>query len=62
MQQENNIFDLGPTAAFDEGYIPTRSRFCYVRQYNKENPYKLRIEFFVLVDSTHYVVRHIDVY
>ena len=55
-------FDLGPRAAFDEGGIATRSRFCCVRQYNKDKPAKFRIDFFVLADSEYYFVRHIDVY
>ena len=31
-------------------------------QYNKDNPYKFCINFFVLSDSTNYLIRHIDVY
>ena len=62
MQKTGNTFDLGPTADFDEGIIAVRSYFCCVRQYNKDNPDKLRIDFFVMADSTHYFVRHFDVY
>ena len=62
MQQTRNIFELGPTAAFDEGDIEKRSRFCCVRQHNNDNPDKFCIDLFVLANSTHYLVRHIDVY
>ena len=34
------IFHLGPNASFDEGGIPMMSRFCPVRQYNKDKPAK----------------------
>ena len=62
MQKTSKALDLGPTAVFDKGNIATRSRFWYVRQYNKYNPDKLRIDFFVLANRTQYLVRHIDVY
>ena len=59
---ESNNFYIGPTAAFDEGGIATRSRFGCVIKYNKDKLDKICINFFVLADSTHYFVRHIDVY
>ena len=59
---ERNTFDLGPTDAFDEGFIATISHFWYVRQYNKDKPENLHINLFVLADITHYFIRHIDVY
>ena len=55
-------FDLGPNASFDEGGIPMRSRFCPVRQYNKDKPAKYRVDFFILADSLHYFIYHLDVY
>ena len=45
------VFHLGPNASFDEGGIPMRSRFCPVRQYNKDKPAKYRVDFFILADS-----------
>ena len=62
MQQTSKTFDLGPTAPFDEGVIATCSRFWFVRQYNKDNTDKFRIDLFLRADSTHYFVRHIDIY
>ena len=59
---ERNNFEPGPISDFDEGGIATRMRFFCTRQYNKDNLQKLRIDFFVLADSTHYFVRNIDVY
>ena len=56
------IFHLGPNASFDEGGIPMRSRFCPVRQYNKDKPAKYRVDFFILADSRDYFIYHLDVY
>ena len=39
-KKAKRIFHLGPNASFDEGKIAMRSRYCPVRQYNKENPNK----------------------
>ena len=36
-------FNLGPNASFDEGGIAMRSRYCPVRQYNKDKPNKYRV-------------------
>ena len=47
---------------FDEGGIGTRSRFFLVRKYNKNNPGKYRIGFFVFANSKYYFVWHLDVY
>ena len=58
----SKTFDLGPTYAFYDGVIATRSRFFCVIQYNKDKQDKYRIDFFVLADSAHFFVRHIDVY
>ena len=55
-------FILGPNASFDEGGIPMRSRFCPVRQYNKDKPAKYRVDFFILADSRDYFIYHLDVY
>ena len=57
----SKTFELGPTYDLDEGGIATHSRFCCVRQYNKYNPYKLRIGLFFLTDSTQYFVMNIGV-
>ena len=56
------IFHLGPNASFDEGGIPMRSRFCPVRQYNKDKPAKYRVDFFILADSRDYFIYDLDVY
>ena len=55
-------FHLGPNAAFDEGGISMRSRYCPVRQYNKDKPAKYRVDFFILADSRDYFIYHLDVY
>ena len=55
-------FDLGPNASFDEGGIAMRSRFCPVCQYNKDKPAKYCVDFFILADSQHYFIYHLDVY
>ena len=48
--------------AFDEGGIGCRSRYCPVRQYNKDKPAKFRVDFFILASSTSYAILHMDVY
>jgi Transposase IS4 len=48
--------------SFDEGGIACRSRYCPVRQYNKDKPDKFRVDFFILAGSTTYIIHHIDVY
>jgi len=47
--------------AFDEGGVACRSRFCPVRQCNKDKPDKCRVDFFMLCDSKHYFIYHMDV-
>ena len=49
----SNTFDLVPTADLYEVGIATYSRFCCVRQYNKDKPDKFCINLFVLANSTH---------
>ena len=56
------IFYLGPNASFDEGGKAMRSRFCPVRQYNKDKPAKYQVDFFILADSRDYFIYHLDVY
>ena len=48
--------------AFDEGGIGCRSRYCPVRQYNKDKPQKFRVDFFILASSRSYAILHLDVY
>jgi hypothetical protein len=48
--------------SFDEGGISCRSRYCPVRQYNKDKPAKFRVDFFILAGSKSYIIYHIDVY
>lgn len=51
-----------PNLAFDEGGVPCRSRYCPVRQYNKDKPDKFRVDFFMLAGSRTNLIYHIDVY
>jgi hypothetical protein len=55
-------FVLEANCAFDEGGIACRSRYCPVRQYNKDKPDKFRVDFFILAGSSTYLIHHIDVY
>ena len=56
------VFHLGENASFDEGGVPMRSIYCPVQQYNKYKPDKYRVDFFILSDSKHYFIYHLDVY
>ena len=55
-------FKIPQDLAFDEGGIGCRSRYCPVRQYNKDKPAKFRVDFFILASSTSYAILHLDVY
>jgi len=55
-------FHMGPNMAFDEGGGACRSRFCPVRQCNKDKPDKCRVDFFMLCDSKCYFIYHMDVH
>ena len=57
-----DVFHLGPDVSFDEGGVAMRSRYCPVRQYNKDKPEKFRVDFFIMADATHYFIYHLDVY
>lgn len=61
-EMAKRIFYLGPNASFDEGGIAMRSRYCPVRQYNKDKPNKYRVDFFILADASYYFIYHLDVY
>ena len=61
-ESAKKTFNLGPNASFDEGGIPMRSRYCPVRMYNKDKVDKFRVDFFILADSKHYFIYHLDVY
>ena len=52
----------GYALSFDEGGHACRSRYCPVRQYNKDKPDKYRVDFFILADAARYFICHIDVY
>jgi hypothetical protein len=56
------FFASRANCAFDEGGIACRSRYCPVRQYNKDKPDKFRVDFFILAGSKTYLIYHIDVY
>lgn len=47
---------------FDEGGVACRSRYCPVRQYNKDKPDKFRVDFFILAGSSSRIIYHMDVY
>lgn len=55
-------FHVPKDLAFDEGGVGVRSRYCPVRQYNKDKPQKFRVDFFICADSIRYVILHVDVY
>ncbi|CAB9500921.1 expressed unknown protein [Seminavis robusta] len=57
-----STFEAGAQCAFDEGGVACRSRFCPVRQYNKDKPNKFRVDFFILACSSTYAIFNIDVY
>eukprot|EP00797_Seminavis_robusta_P022319 Sro354_g124780.2 (640) ;mRNA; r:32565-34484 len=57
-----SVFEAGSHCAFDEGGVACRSRFCPVRQYNKDKPNKFRVDFFILACSSTYAILHMDVY
>eukprot|EP00957_Ditylum_brightwellii_P059625 4526472-Ditylum_brightwellii.AAC.1 len=61
-QKTRKIFHLGPKASFDEGGVPMQSRFCPVRQYNKDKCDKFRVNFFILADAYHYFIHHLVCY
>jgi len=61
-EKAKRIFHLGFNASFDEGGIAIRSRYCPVRQYNKDKPNKYRVDFFILADASFYFIYHLDVY
>ena len=42
-----HVFYLGPDAAFDESGIETRIGYCTIRQYNKDNPERICVDFFI---------------
>ena len=52
----------GYALSFDEGGHACRSRYCPVRQYNKDKPAKYRVDFFILSDAIEYFICHVDVY
>eukprot|EP00957_Ditylum_brightwellii_P057033 4322295-Ditylum_brightwellii.AAC.2 len=55
-RKARKLFHLGPNASFDEGGVSMCSRFCPVRQYNKDKPDKFRVEFFILADAERYFI------
>ena len=57
-----DVFYLGENVSFDEGGVAMRSRYCPVRQYNKDKPEKFRVDFFIMADAEHHFIYHLDVY
>jgi len=57
-----STFVMGPNMSFDEGGSACRSHMCPVQQHNKDKPDKHRVDFFVLSDSQHCFICHMDVY
>eukprot|EP00957_Ditylum_brightwellii_P143286 10916598-Ditylum_brightwellii.AAC.1 len=41
-RKARRTFHLSPNESFDEGGVPMQSKFCPVRQYNKDKPDKFR--------------------
>jgi len=48
--------------SFNEGGCSCRSRYCPVRQYNKDKPDKFRVDFFIMACPKTYFIHHLDVY
>ena len=61
-QSARRTFIPGYALSFDEGGHACRSRYCPVRQYNKDKPNKYRVDFFILSDALKYFICHLDVY
>ena len=57
-----SIFNVGGHLTFDEGSVGCCSRFCPVRQYNKDKPQMFRVDFFILSYATIYCILHLNVY
>ena len=55
------VFNLGPDASFDERGVTMRSRYCSVRQYNKDKPERFRVDLFIMAEK-HYFIYYLDVY
>jgi hypothetical protein len=56
-------FQLPHDLSFDEGGVGCGSKYCPVRQYNKNKPQKFRVYFFfICADSQEYFILHLDVY
>lgn len=53
---------LGPNAAFDKGQTAMMSQYCPVRQYNKYEPSKYRVDLFILANDRDYFIYHINIY
>jgi hypothetical protein len=58
----SNVFNVGKNLTFDEGGIACRSRFCPVRQYNKDKPQKFRVDMFICADASTYHIYNVDIY
>jgi hypothetical protein len=56
------VFNASCQMTFDEGGIACRSRFCPIRQYNKDKPSKFRVDMFICADAHSYHIYHVDVY
>ena len=61
-QSARKTFVPGYALSFDKGGHACRSRYCPVRQYNKDKPAKYRVDFFILSDAIEYFICHVDVY
>ncbi|CAB9519499.1 unknown protein [Seminavis robusta] len=58
----SRTFHVPRDLAFDEGGVGCRSRYCPVRQYNKDKPQKFRVDFFICSCARTYQILHLDVY
>jgi Transposase IS4 len=58
----SNLRYVPSNVSFDEGGVMCKSRFCPVRQYNKDKPDKFRVDFFIMACPKTFYIHHLDVY
>ena len=58
----SNLRHIPGHVSFDEGGVMCKSRFCPVRQYNKDKPDKFRVDFFIMACPSSFFIHHLDVY
>lgn len=58
----SRTFHVPTDLAFDEGGVGCRSRYCPVRQYNKDKPQKFRVEMLIMSAAKTYQILHLEIY